>query len=539
MITNPIFSSVFYEGTQSNRINQVSHVYNAYRIFIAILFSINFILALKNTSQNLWVLINLVPTFGYLIFSIILSITYYYYNKNWVLMLGFMFDVIALTCMLYFSGGVDLQIILLFFVMVAGSFMLVHTKQAVLLTLFAIVMVIYQQFFQSIKNGFNFTLISNVGLMSISFIGVAYLSFSLSKRVKEMEALSQQQASEVHALNAINEKIVEIINEGVLVVSHDLEIMIANKTATQQLQLPIPLTNFFLPDLIPTLANTLLPVIETDHAEPIIFRSQTINQLDNDYSTFTDFRIHISQLNSYHALLLIKDLREEQSHAQRLKLASLGQLTASIAHEIRNPLSTISQASQMLLEESNDPNSPLSEDNAMLFDMIYKQTKRVNQLIEDVLKLSRQQKPNQTFIEPYLWLPEFIQEHFSSKNVLLKCHSQDGLLFDRYQLEQVLINLINNGLRFSGKIHEIPCVILEVHQYGKFIHIDVIDTGEGVSPDNVQNLFNPFFTTDNQGTGLGLYLSQAFCQANHASLNYVLNHKFTCFRISCYQQQRR
>lgn len=539
MITNPIFSSIFYNNDDKpNQNHQISNVYNIYRIFIAVFFSGNFMLALRTSNQNLWVWINLVPTFGYLLFSIIIILAYYYRPRDWLLMLGFTFDVLALTCMLYFSGSVDLQIILLFLVTVAGAFMLLTTKRAILLTLFAIAMVMYQQFFLSLKSGLNLAMLSNVSLMSMSFISVAYLSYSLSKRVKEMELLSQHQADEVYALNAINEKVVGIINEGVVVVSHDLEIMIANDTAVQQLQLPQQLPNYFLPDLVPSLAEVLSPVIGQINVEPIFYRSQTIDQLDNDYSTFNDFRIHLSPLNDYHTLLLIKDLREEQAHAQQLKLASLGQLTASIAHEIRNPLSTISQASQMLLEESNQPDSRLLPEDAELYDMIFKQTKRVNQLIEDVLKLSRQQKPNQVLIEPHLWLPEFINEHYGSQDIQLKCHSQDGLLFDRYQLEQVLINLINNGLRFSGKVQAIPCVILEVHSVGKFIHIDVMDSGEGVKADNLQNLFNPFFTTDNQGTGLGLYLSQAFCQANHASLNYVLNHQFTCFRISCYRQNK-
>lgn len=545
MLTNPVFSSIFDDVNHVDRTKRIGTVYNIYRILIAAFFSLNFFLVLHSNYQNFWLLINFIPTFCYLAFSLMVALGYYFYPKNSLLMLGLAIDVSVLTIMLYFSGGTDLQIILLFLVTVAASFMLLRSKQAILITVFAITLVMYQQFFNALKSDVTYTLLSNVGLMALSFSGVAYLSHTLAKRLNQIENLSQRQSNEVNALNAINEKIVQIIEQGVLVVSHSLEILIANDTAINQLNLPKALESYFLPILSPRLAELLSPLIT--HAEDsVIFRLDelessaytSLSGADNanvagDYQTHVEFRLRITQLGSEHALILIEDLRREQSHAQQLKLAALGQLTASIAHEIRNPLAAISQASQLLIEESKEADSHLTEDDSMLYDMIFKQTKRVNQIIEDVLKLSRQQKPNRMFIEARTWLSEFIDEQFSSHDVFLHCHSDNGFMFDKYQLEQVLINLINNGLRFSSKSHPHAYVTIEVNEVGRYIHIDVIDEGAGVSAENLQYLFNPFFTTDHQGTGLGLYLSQAFCQANHASLQYVPNHEHTCFRIVC------
>ena len=539
MITNPAFSSLFDKPSTHDKTKKIGNVYNGYRIIIAIFFSFSFMLALKTAQHDYWVLINLFPTFFYFFFSITLFILYYFYPKNPLLMVGLTVDALVLTTLLYFSGGNDLQVILLFLVQVAAAFMLVRSNQAILLTIFAITLVIYQQFYQTLKSDVNYALVNNVASMAISFIGVAYLSYTLSKRLKQIERLSERQVNEVNALNAINNKIVQIIDQGVVVLSHDLEIFIANDTAIDQLHLPKTLDNFNLPDISPLLAARLAPVIEQPEATLIVrldvptTRTPLAVGIEPNNQSFNDLRLRITQLRQQYAIIFIEDLRHEFSRAQQLKLASLGQLSASIAHEIRNPLATISQASQLLMEEVNEADSGLSDDNILLYEMIYHQTIRVNKIIEDVLKLSRQQRPNFVYIEPKTWLNDFIQENFSGHDIFLHCHTDKGFMFDNHQLAQILVNLINNGLRFSSKTQPHAFVTLEVYEFGKSIHIDVIDTGHGVAKENIQYLFNPFFTTDNQGTGLGLYLSQAFCQANYANLEYVPSERQTCFRIIC------
>jgi two-component system, NtrC family, sensor histidine kinase PilS len=539
MITNPAFSSLFDKPNTHDKTKKIGNVYNGYRVIIAIFFSFSFMLALKNAQHDYWVLINLFPTFFYFFFSIALFILYYFYPKNPLLMVGLTVDALVLTTLLYFSGGNDLQVILLFLVQVAAAFMLVRSNQAILLTIFAITLVIYQQFYQTLKSDVNYALVNNVASMAISFIGVAYLSYTLSKRLKQIEQLSERQVNEVNALNAINNKIVQIIDQGVVVLSHDLEIFIANDTAIDQLHLPKTLDNFSLPDISPILAARLAPIIQEPEATLMLrLDAPTASTplavgIEPNNQSFNDLRLRIAQLRQQYAIIFIEDLRHEFSRAQQLKLASLGQLSASIAHEIRNPLATISQASQLLMEEVNEADSSLSGDNILLYEMIYHQTIRVNKIIEDVLKLSRQQRPNFVYIEPKTWLNDFIQQNFSGHDIFLHCHTDKGFMFDNHQLAQILVNLINNGLRFSSKTQPHAFVTLQVYKSGKFIHIDVMDTGHGVAKENIQYLFNPFFTTDNQGTGLGLYLSQAFCQANYANLEYVPGEGQTCFRIIC------
>lgn len=533
MITNPIFLSLFDNELQKNKTKRLGMIYSFYRIIIAVFFSLNFASAIQKSGKNLFLLINFLPTFLYLIFAIFFIVVYFYKPKNIFLMSSLTVDVLALSIMLYFSGGDDLQIILLFFVQVACSFMLVSSTQATLLTVFAISLILYQSFYQPFQktDGLNYELFSDVGIVVASFVIVAYLSYTLSKRVKVIESLSETHVKEVNAVNTINKKIVQIIEQGVIVISHKLEIVVANDKVVEQLNLPTQIENFCLTHIKPDLADALEPIIT--HGEETLIYRQKKPRPNQETLFFTDYYLRITQLDKQYALILVNDLRREQAHAQQLKLASLGQLTASIAHEIRNPLASISYSSQMLIEEANNPNTSLPEENIFLYETIYKQTVRANQIIEDVLKLSRQQKPNQIFIEPCSWLTTFLKDNFKDHDVFLHCETDNCFLFDPHHLEQVLTNLIKNGLRFCSRSHPHAFVTLEVYHDARFVYIDVIDTGAGVAEHHIQDLFNPFFTTDNEGTGLGLYLSQSFCQANHADLEYVPEHEHTCFRIIC------
>ncbi len=94
---------------------------------------------------------------------------------------------------------------------------------------------------------------------------------------------------------------------------------------------------------------------------------------------------------------------------------------------------------------------------------------------------------------------------------------------DAEQLQQVMSNLVQNGLRYSGQLHEHAQVWLRLFQapYSELPTLDVLDDGPGVAEEHLAKIFEPFFTTESKGTGLGLYLSRELCESNQASLNYI------------------
>jgi two-component system, NtrC family, sensor histidine kinase PilS len=231
-------------------------------------------------------------------------------------------------------------------------------------------------------------------------------------------------------------------------------------------------------------------------------------------------------------------------------LASLGRLTASIAHEIRNPLGAISHASQLLGEAEN-----LGASDRRLLEIINNHSKRVNQIIENILQLSRRRPAAPEPVNLRQWLPQFIADYKTSKsngnqlNIALQEHGllahknrheyddtqeqQLAAKFDLSQLQQVLTNLCDNGLRYGSAQPGRPDLRIEIgldsHQQP---YIRVVDYGPGISDENRKHLFEPFFTTENTGSGLGLYICKELCEANQALIGYERTaQQESCFHI--------
>jgi two-component system sensor histidine kinase PilS (NtrC family) len=532
----------------SSQLRRLGLVYSSYRVVINVFF---LILAYANANANanadnllLPSLLQQTALIFYTLLSIILLGLFYVVQKRpqRQLSFGLAVDIIMLSLLLYSSGAPDLQLTMLYMVVVAASFMLLPGSQALVITLLAVIFVIYQQFFYALSSSISLANLGDALLMSASFLVVGFLTWTISQRLLHVEKVSAQQAKEVARLNDINQEVISQMINGVIVLDQQ-QVVLANR-ATYQL-LDIDETNNELAGFHKQLAHLHTQLLQTCLAVPAgqsrLFTYELPTTIEA--SIIARLRVQVIPLKDYSRLIILEDLRREQASAQQLKLASLGQLTASIAHEIRNPLSAISQASQLLMEEIDaDPVSTddasvriaansVDDSNFELYKMIFSQTKRVNRIIEDVLKLSKRQPPNKHSITLESWMVEFIANHFSGHDVFLSGKVQPLIVFDTHQLEQILINLINNGLRYSSLSHPHAYVEVEIYSRRNDVIIDILDNGKGVKSADIEHLFEPFFTTDKAGTGLGLYLSQAFSEANQARLVYVAEHEKTCFRL--------
>lgn len=561
------------------QLRRLGLIYSSYRLIISLFFTLMaYVTAKSESSLLLPSLLQQTALSFYVLLSIVLLGLSYVVTKQFrrMLVFGMAIDVIVLSLLLYTNGAPDLQIIMLYMVVVAASFMLLHASQAAVITLLAILFVIYQQFFYAIANSISLINLGDALLISVSFLAVGFISWSISQRLVQVEKVAAQHAKEVKRLNAINQEVISQMVNGVIVIDEE-RIVLANQAAYQLLSISNDVEN--IDHESGTFSNNsrdhVNSELENNALEATLYQSDT-QQASIDNSNLYNFqerlgqqhpkllkiclsatikhshtfiyelpsvfnasvssklRVQIIPLKDSSQLMILEDLSREQASAQQLKLASLGQFTASIAHEIRNPLAAISQASQLLMEELTENEADTingGSDNHELYKMIFAQTKRVNRIIEDILKLSRQKIANQEPIAVAEWIPTFLSNYFHNHDVFLRISTRPVIQFDANQLEQVLINLINNGLRHSSYAHAHAYIEIEIYESHNDVIIDILDDGKGVSADNLQHLFNPFFTTDVTGTGLGLYLSQAFCEANHARLLYVPDHKKTCFRI--------
>ena len=562
----------------ASQLRKLGLIYSSYRLVVSTFLLVMAYATVKaDTSLLLPSFLQQTTLVFYVILSLVLLGLFLVATKQpqRQLVFGLSIDVIVLSLLLYTNGAPDLQLTMLYMVVVAASFMLLRSSQALIITLLAILFVIYQQFFYAIANSMSLTNLGDALLMSASFLAVAFLSWSISQRLVQVERFVARQAEQVERLNTINQEVISQMHNGIMVIDQQY-IVLANHATYQLLGIPegqISTTKKKLPvdfndakfaylkQQQRNFINRYNPLyafqqaLAEQHSELLdSCLSVPANQSRNfiyelpevaNASITNKLRVQVIPLEDGSQLVLFEDLRREQASAQQLKLASLGQLTASIAHEIRNPLAAISQASQLLMEDfvdnhnsGNDRSSLIENQPAIdtsgnyeLYKMIFAQTKRVNRIIEDVLKLSRQQRSHQQTIELGTWMPQFLEDYFRGHDISLSDSKQPVIQFDTHQLEQILINLISNGLRYSRLVHADAHVEVEVYYAQNDVIIDILNDGSGVATADIEHLFDPFFTTDKGGTGLGLYLSQAFSEANHARLLYVAEHQKTCFRL--------
>jgi two-component system sensor histidine kinase PilS (NtrC family) len=228
------------------------------------------------------------------------------------------------------------------------------------------------------------------------------------------------------------------------------------------------------------------------------------------------------------SVLFVEDTTRTREQAQQLKLAALGRLTANIAHEIRNPLAAISHAAELLGEEKRN------EDRERLTRIIHDNTRRLERLVADVLQLNRRDRVSGERLRIGPWLDAFLAEFVAIEALPAQRFALDAgrdlwVEFDREHLRQVMWNLLRNAVRYARP--EPDSVRLAVGAYADRVELSVIDNGPGVPAASQGQLFEPFFTTDSKGTGLGLYLARELCSANRAVLEYVHDLPGAHFRI--------
>ena len=438
------------------------------------------------------------------------------------LLLFFLVDIICLSLLTFSVGEPNLQLSLLYVIAIFASAILLSARMSLLITLLAVIAVIYQRFVGSLFDYNNLNNIGNSAILAFLFFVVHGIGQIAVQRFKLLESLTFHQSIELYQLQNINRYILEQIEEGYLVLDENCDIVLSNPAACSLLGIPpqfsdekYPLAKWH-PDLF-----EILQFNDLQDGERFIFESKL--------STYS-INIKVQRLivpQQALTLLILQDAQQINQQAQQLKLAALGQLSASIAHEIRNPLAAIVQANELLKDSDGEQQTTLQH-------MIGKQTRRIDSIVQDTLGMARNEGTHPIQIELGHFFHSLLIEDLSDikTSIQLKLSNPDfKILFDDKQLRQVLINLVRNALRHNAP--QSPYIVIDVHSQLTKIYIDVIDFGEGVSKRDISQLFKPFFSTEISGTGLGLYLSHSFCEANHAKLTYVEQKQGACFRIEC------
>jgi two-component system sensor histidine kinase PilS (NtrC family) len=244
----------------------------------------------------------------------------------------------------------------------------------------------------------------------------------------------------------------------------------------------------------------------------------------------------LSSNDDENVLIFLDDTSLVSRRAEELTLSSLGRLSASIAHEIRNPLAAISYSAQLLAESET-----MSEEDKRMVEIINNHCGRVNEIVENILQLSRRERSRPESLDLSAWAQHFVDEYKAGNDIgadqlrAITQARQVEALADPQQLQQVVWNLVQNALRYGrqpGEPARVAVVARMLSDKGPPL-IEVVDRGPGIPAKVAAQIFEPFFTTHEYGTGLGLYLARTMCEANQATLEFVpVAGGGSCFRIT-------
>ncbi len=465
---------------------------------------------------------------GYLVFSILAATANHLrapvFNAQVVLQV--FADIIAITLLMHASGGVTSGFGMLLLVAIAGGSVLTQGRIAILFAAMASIAVLTQQIFVWLTSPFPATHYTQAGILGASLFATAFLAHLSAKRIKMSEALAARREIDLANLSQLNEHIISRMQSGILVIDANNRIRLVNESARHMLALESYGEGGSIEYVVPKLAG-LLKIWRGDHGRP-----SHLFQHDGTQIKLICSFAGIGRGGADGVLVFLEDASALTQQAQQLKLASLGRMAASIAHEIRNPLGAISHAGQLLSESSG-----LTEGDRRLTAMIRKNSIRMNAIIENVLRISRGKpaKPQLLALKP--WLEEFA-ETFTNANEVSRDSFQVSVQpeaikvrVDPSQLHQVMWNLCENGLNHSNGAPRID-LNARISDSTERPYLDIRDAGEGVPEDELEQIFEPFFTTRDDGSGLGLYIARELCERNQAALNYVPSKEGACFRIS-------
>jgi two-component system sensor histidine kinase PilS (NtrC family) len=512
---------------------------NFYRVILAAFFVIPVVIGqrwpvLGSHDMHIYSLVSL----SYLMAGIFASFAIHWRKPSYIaLVYGLTtLDICALTLLMHTSGGVESGLGLLIVVAIAGSSLLMAGRTAGFFAASAAVAILVEQTYAYFEgaSGTNYT---HAGILGVTLFGSALLSHALSARLRETEALAAQRGIDLANLTQLNEHVIKRMQSGIIVVDAHNYIRLINESAWNMLGQPGMRRsgNKTLNAISPQLADQLEKWKQSAITESKILRHP--NASVDILPSFTK----LGRDRYSGTLIFLEDSARMAQQAQQMKLASLGRLTAGIAHEIRNPLGAISHAEQLLSESDH-----LDPADRRLTEIIHSHTQRVNAIIENVMQLSRRGAAKTTTIELTPWLQSFAQEFALSQDVPeqdIAVNIAPGNVqidVDATQLHQVLWNLCHNGLRYSRDYPNSPKLELvgDVSPDSGRFFLDVIDHGPGIDPDSAQNIFEPFFTTDAKGSGLGLYIAKELCANNNAQLSYIpVANGGSCFRIEFSQAQ--
>jgi two-component system sensor histidine kinase PilS (NtrC family) len=431
-------------------------------------------------------------------------------------------DAVAIGLILYAAGGVASGLGILLVLPVLALTILADRRDALVIAAAAALAVLAQQVFAGLAETSSTTDYVTAGLFGTLLFVVALATWPVADRLRSSEALVRRQEVDLANMAQLSQYIVQHLRESILVVDAHDRIRLINESAAQILG-----DDSAYPDaLIGEACPRLLYLLEswrqrTGAAGTLPFADQTFVAADGARVIAAHFA-PLGTANPGPVLIFLEDTSLIDEKVQQSKLAALGRLSASIAHEIRNPVGAMSHAGQLLAESPN-----LTSDDRRLTDIIRSNADRVSGIIENVQRLSRRQQARLERLPLAAWAQEFQEEFCQTMQwppahlTVSAANPEVEVCVDPDQLRQIVWNLCENAIKHA--IGDRPDQGMEI-RFGRMggsarPFLEVADQGSGVAPEHVERIFEPFYS-GGHGTGLGLFLARELAQANRATLLY-------------------
>src|SRR5215469_1755187 len=439
-------------------------------------------------------------------------------------------DSTAIGLILYASGGVSSGFGILLVLPVLAMATLAKHRDALLIAAMAALAVLVQQFFVGLAAPIHFAEYTTAGVLGVVLFTIAVLAWPLANHIRESEATVRRQEVDLANLAQLSQYIVQHLGESILVVDHQPRIRLINESAARMLGDGSAYPDALLGEASPRLLY-LLERWRQSTGDTGIYPGVEQTFVGADGAQI--IRAHFAPLGTATpapVLIFLEDTSLITEKVQQTKLAALGRLSASIAHEIRNPVGAMSHAGQLLAESPH-----LEPQERRLTEIIRNNADRVSGIIDSVLRLSRREEarverlPLQTwnegfceeFCETMQWPRERLQVSGPSVDIEVRC--------DAGQLRQIVWNLCENAIRYAYPDREALGADSAIEmRCGRLISngrpfLEVADRGPGVGREHMDRIFEPFFT-GGRGTGLGLFLARELAQTNGATLLYEPRH---------------
>ena len=367
---------------------------------------------------------------------------------------------------------------------------------------------------------------AQAGLTGAGLLMLALLTNQLASRLVREEAVARRSRIEAQVQSLVNNMVIEALPDGVLVVDSTHLVRAANPAARLMLGSDQEVTPhlFSLHDnpawlQLMHIAQLTFADTPVDAAEVILHHE---DRMPSRLQVRTQRTPPIGDSGVSLCVMFLQDLREMEARLRTEKLASMGRMSAAVAHEIRNPLAAISQANALLEE---DLESPLQR---RLTDMVRQNAERLQHIVEDVLNVARVQGPGDALETHALALDEeadtfcgeWAQQHAAGARLRVDLNAPEvQVQFARDHLRRILVNLLDNAARYASAHEGAIQVATHAVRHGP-VMLMVWSDGAAMEPAVRRHLFEPFFSSESRSSGLGLFICRELCEWHGATIAY-------------------